>query len=70
MQEAGHTMDEIEYHEGFPKDVGWYDVLIDGAEDRLLHRYCHIDNRHEWKDINGIRIDSKVLWSGEATQYP
>lgn len=63
-------MDEIEYKEGYPKEVGWFDVLVDGTEDRLLHRYCHIDNRHEWKDINGIRREGNILWCGEAGACP
>ena len=63
-------MDEIEYKEGYPTDVGWYDVLEDGKEERLLHRYCHLENRHEWKDINGIRREGNILWCGEAGRCP
>lgn len=64
-------MDEIEeYNEGFPQEVGWYDVIVDGAEDRLLHRFCHQENRHEWKDINGIRVEGNVKWTGEASIRP
>lgn len=64
-------MDEIEvYYDGFPKEVGWYDVIVDGIEERLLHRYCYIENRHKWQDINGCEPKGKVLWTGEATQTP
>ena len=64
-------MDEIEYKEGYPEEIGWFDVLVNGREERLLHRVCHQDNRHEWKDINGNRIDeSTVKWTGEATVTP
>lgn len=59
-----------EYHEGYPKEVGWFDVLRDGVEDRLLHRYCRIENRHEWKDINGVKQEGDILWTGEAGRYP
>ena len=63
-------MDEIEYKEGYPNQIGWYDVLIDGGEDRLLHRFCRQENRHEWKDINGIRREGNILWCGEAGVCP
>ena len=63
-------MDEIEYFEGYPKEVGWFDVLVDGVEDRLLHRYCHMENRHEWKDINGVRREGHILWCGEVGECP
>lgn len=71
-EEAGDTLDEMreEYHSGYPSEIGWYDVLVNGREERLLHRICHQDNRHEWKDIHGIRIDDEVLWTGEATVTP
>ncbi|SCW26526.1 hypothetical protein SAMN05660484_00011 [Eubacterium ruminantium] len=60
----------IEYHTGFPQQVGWYDVLVDGLEDRLLHRYCQMYGRHEWKDINGCKVDREVLWTGTAEPCP
>lgn len=64
-------MDEmITYYEGYPQKVGWYDVLIDGGEDRLLHRYCHMENRHKWQDINGCEVRGMVLWTGEASVTP
>lgn len=64
-------MDEIIlYHEGYPREVGWYDVIANGIEDRLLHRYCHMENRHEWKDINGCKIEGEVLWTGTAEPTP
>lgn len=66
----GYTLDEITYNDGYPTQVGWYDVLIDGGEDRLLHRYCHMENRHKWQDIDGHEIKGKVMWTGQATQTP
>lgn len=64
-------MDEkIEYREGYPEDVGWYDVLVNGVEDRLLHRYCRSEQRHKWQNINGIEITDEVLWTGTAEAYP
>ena len=64
-------MDEIEvYYDGFPKEVGWYDVIVDGIEERLLHRYCYIENRHKWQDINGCEVKGNVKWTGDVSATP
>lgn len=58
------------YRGGFPQTVGWYDVLVDGGEDRLLHRFCRMENRHKWQDINGNTVQGDVLWTGDASATP
>jgi len=64
-------MESTSYNNGFPSQPGWYDVLIDGIEDRLVFRICHSCNRLEWRDINGNTIEpERVKWIGEAGMYP
>lgn len=59
--------DEIQYRSGWPKQQGWFDVTVDGEEDRLRHWICQLSGRHEWIDVDGHYIrDREVLWCGEA----
>lgn len=59
--------DEIVYHEGWPPEQAWYDVIVDGQEDRLRHWICKLSGRHEWIDVNGQYIrGSEVRWCGEG----
>lgn len=59
-------MDE-EYQGGWPPEQGWYDVLVDGEEDRLRHWICQMSGRHEWIDSKGRYIrNANILWIGEA----
>lgn len=55
-----------EYRTGYPDKPGWYDVRVDGREDRLLFRYCHTCNIWEWKDINGVRVTGQVEYIPES----
>ncbi len=61
----------MDYKDGFPKQPGWYDVQVDGVDDRLVFRICHQCNRLEWRDIMGNRVEeSRVRWCGEASLNP
>lgn len=55
-----------QWHEGFPKKQGWYDVLVNGEYQRLQHFICVMDGRHHWKKHDGDYETRKVVWTGEA----
>lgn len=52
---SGLTEGEPEYKEGFPNIPGWYDVLVDGVEERLVFRFCGTCGKFVWEDISGNR---------------
>ena len=61
----------MEYHDGFPKQPGWYDVQINGVDERLLFRICKSYGRKEWMDTAGNRVKpEKVKWFGEPSANP
>jgi hypothetical protein len=63
--------DEEQYKEGYPKQQGWFDVLLDGEPERLRHWICQLSGRHEWIDIDGQYIRGReVLWIGEPSVMP
>jgi len=52
-----------DYQPGFPDKAGWYDVLVDGVEDRMVFRFCGTCGLWVWQDIHGVKQDNKdVLW--------
>lgn len=53
-----------EYIETPPDIPGWYDVLIDGREERMVFRFCGTCGLFVWQDIYGNRADkgARVLW--------
>lgn len=56
-----------EWKAGWPESQGWFDVTIDGEQDRLRHWICSMSGRHEWVDVDGLYIrDHEVRWTGEA----
>ena len=59
---------EENYQSGFPGKAGWYDVLVDGAEDRLCFRYCPTCGMYVWQDLNGVKVpqDRLVLFIPES----
>ncbi len=64
--------DELQrYHDGWPEQQGWYDVLVGGEPDRLRHWVCAMSGRHEWVDLDGQYVrEQVVLWTGEpAVRY-
>lgn len=63
-------MDEEIYFDGFPQQQGWYDVKIDGKDDRLRHWVCSISGRHEWMDRASNYVRGKdIKWCGTASVY-
>lgn len=61
-------MPDERYHDGWPPQQGWYDVLVDGEEDRLRHWMCMMSGRHEWVDDAGQYVRGVVRWTGEASR--
>ena len=59
-----------EYKDGFPTEQGWYDVTVDGMDDRLQHFICRMEGREYWKDIKGNPVEGVILWTGEASALP
>ena len=55
-------VEEPEYRSDFPDLPGWYDVLVDGREDRMVFRFCGTCGTFVWQDINGIKAEGAVLW--------
>lgn len=53
---------DARYMTGFPSTPGWYDVLVDGVEDRMVCRFCRTCGLFVWEDINGVRATGTVLW--------
>lgn len=51
-----------EYLDGFPTRPGWYDVIVDGKEDRMVFRFCKTCGMFVWEDINGVKAEGDVLW--------
>ena len=51
-----------EYRSDRPDRPGWYDVLVNGKEDRLVFRYCGTCGNFIWQDIHGVRAEGEVLW--------
>lgn len=51
-----------EWKEGYPKEAGHYDCLVDGERQRLKHFICVMSGRHEWVDTNGDYIYADVKW--------
>lgn len=57
-----------EWCTGDPPKVGWYDVLLDGEEDRLQWWVCMMNPRkRHWKNAMGEYMDGHdIRWTGEA----
>lgn len=51
-----------EYNDGYPPKKGWYDVLVEGEETRLLYYHCDMRNDDVWVDDTGERVWSIVKW--------
>ena len=58
-----------EYRSGEPKRAGWYDVLIDGEDDRLQWFVCVMNpKKRYWKDRDGNVIQKKdIKYIGEPS---
>ena len=66
-------MEGINWQSGWPEQQGWFDCLIDGAnEDRLQHWICPMAGRHHWKNIDGDYVEAlhSVQWFGNAELTP
>ena len=60
-----------EWKTGNPKEIGYYDCLVNGKEQRLYHWICSMNpDRHEWIDENDRYVKDEVLWRGTASVMP
>lgn len=55
------------WNEGYPKDTGWYDCLVDGEEVKLYHFICIMSGRHEWSDQENNYVYADVKWKNPPT---
>lgn len=53
-----------EWHDGFPKEQGWYECLLDGEIVLLRHFECCVSTRHEWAHPGGEYEYGNVKWRG------
>lgn len=58
-------MGEEVWHDGWPRQQGWYKCLIDGELEMQLKYYvCQVSMKPHWVDSNGDYIEAmgKVQW--------
>lgn len=58
-------MDQNTWHDGWPKQPGWYRCLIDGEEEMDLKYYvCTVSRKPHWVDSHGDWLESmaKIQW--------
>ena len=58
------------YKDGWPRQQGWYDCLLDGEMDMQLKYYvCQVSMKPHWVDKNGDYIESmaKVQYADKVT---
>ena len=61
------------WREGWPKEQGWFDCLVDGkTEERLRHKICLAAGKHRWYGQDGEPLAPfrKVEWTGKASASP
>ena len=63
-------MDDNGYKDGWPRQQGWYECLVDGELQMMLKYYvCQVSMKPHWVDHNGDYIESlgKVQWRDKVT---
>lgn len=58
------------YKDGWPRQQGWYDCLLDGEMDMQLKYYvCQVSMKPHWVDKNGDYIESmaRVQYADKVT---
>ena len=67
----GGSWRSMEWMTGFPDKPGWYDCKVNGVECRLCFRYCPSCGMYVWQNMDGIKVQSEVLWLTESHSiYP
>lgn len=58
------------YKDGWPRQQGWYDCLLDGEMEMQLKYYvCQVSMKPHWVDKNGDYIESmaRVQYADKVT---
>lgn len=58
-----------DYKDGWPRQQGWYECLVDGELKMMLKYYvCQVSMKPHWVDHNGDYIESmgKVQYKGQV----
>ena len=56
------------WHEGFPKEVGPYECMVDRNIKTLLHKYCQLNGKHRWMTLQGGDVIAlEILWRKKIT---
>lgn len=64
-------MNDIAWHDGWPKKPGWYKCRIDGEYECMLKYYtCQVSMTPHWVDNHGDYMESmgSIEWS-EAVKH-